>query len=427
MKPLFTAGLSAALLLFSAGCHRAGPGVPQERPVKNVIFMVPDGMGLSDVAAARNYRYGTGGGLLSFENLRYVAYQQTYSRDSFVTDSAAAASAWASGEKFPNRAVSCMDLEPKDGVCDGTRKHPKTLLELAAEAGKSTGLVVTADITHATPAAWGAHAHHRKCESAIFQSYLEHQIDVMLGGGVATNRKECMLPHTGEETTEKLLERAREIGYRMAGNREELSAAPLEGKLLGLFKKGGLTPMYLRGPDNREPRLPEMVEAALARLERNRNGFFLLVEGSQVDWGNHNSDVKWQIGETLDFADGFTAVKKWMDKVPGRAEETLVIIVADHETGGFAVNGPKGRYAKAGDTEIPYSYTGCTYETGECEVHENILDEAGNRVMAPDLEPAWTHPKHTAQDTIIWSNHPGVLGVRENIELFRVVRQAARF
>ena len=426
MKPFTKTALFAATTFLLAGCFGAAPHTSGEQHVKNVIFMVPDGMGLADVTAARNYRYGTGGGVLSFEHLPFVAYQQTYSLDSLVTDSAAASSAWASGEKFPNGAISCMDLSPADGVCDGSRKHPRTLLEQAKDAGKSTGLVVTSDITHATPAAWGAHAPHRKCETAIFQNYLENRIDVMLGGGIATNRGPCKLAPTTPEENQALVEKAQGMGYRLVQDKEALAAASAEGRLLGLFKEGGLTPVYLRGPENSEPTLPEMVTAALTRLEQNPKGFLLLIEGSQVDWGNHNNDIKWQIGETLAFADAFSAVKRWMEAKPGRDRETLVIIVADHETGGFAVNGPKGRYAKAGDTDVPYRYKGCTYESDQCEVHENIRDEAGNVVMSPDLEPAWTSPKHTAVDTIIWSNQPNIIGVRENTALFGVIQKAMR-
>jgi len=142
---------------------------------KNIIFMVPDGMGLSDVTAARIYKNGLDGAPLIFETLENIGYQRTYSADSIITDSAAAASTWACGEKFNNIEVCAHS--------DG-RPHNLSILELARDEGKATGLVATYTITHATPAAFGSHIPNRNCENEIARQYIEEtEPDLMLGGG----------------------------------------------------------------------------------------------------------------------------------------------------------------------------------------------------------------------------------------------------
>lgn len=149
----------------------------QEEGAKNIILLVADGMGLADVTAARMFKNGPGGEPLAFETLPEVGYQRTYSANSTLTDSAAAASAWATGEKFANGEISFRAKE----------KRPiQTILELAKERGKATGLVTTKTITDATPAAFGAHVFSRDCQNEIARQYLkETRVDVLMGGGLS--------------------------------------------------------------------------------------------------------------------------------------------------------------------------------------------------------------------------------------------------
>jgi len=386
-KYIFTAAVMA-LLIVAAGCSKPG---------KNIIFMCPDGMGLSNVTAARTYLHGPNGDRLSFETLPYIGYQRTASKNSFVTDSAAAASAWASGERFNNGEISCHD-EDKDGQCDGTRKNQKTILELAAKRHMGTGLVATSNITHATPAAWGAHTHNRKCESDIFRQQLENDIDVMLGGGIATNRSHCQLEHTGKNMTRHLISQAKENGYHYVTTKDELEQAEAAEKLLGLFKTGGLTPIYKRSPASTEPTLEEMTQKALTVLEKNPNGFFLMVEGSQVDWANHARNLKYQIYEMVDFNNAVKAVRDWMTEKPGRAEHTLLIVVADHECGGVILDGPYG--------ELPEKGTADAMDVVFASNYLNPLDSAN----------------HTAVDTLMWSNQPECGRAMDNTELFGIMK-----
>lgn len=149
-----------------------------EGRAKNVIIMVPDGMGLADVTATRIHKNGLGGAPLALETLERIGYQRTYSKNSTITESAPAASAWACGEKFNNGKI-CFHGDP--GIY-GTHKF--SILELAKAKGKKAGLVATSQITHATPASFAAHVVNRNCQNEIARQYIEvTQPDVMLGGG----------------------------------------------------------------------------------------------------------------------------------------------------------------------------------------------------------------------------------------------------
>lgn len=395
---LLIIGLCLALLPASKGLCMALLPDSKTLDTRNIIFMVPDGMGLSNVTLARTYLYGPAGQRLSFESLPYIGYQRTTSRNSYVTDSAAAGSAWACGEKFNNRAVSCLDADG-DGQCDQTRKNRQTILELAAGRGMATGLVATSDITHATPAAFGAHVHHRKCESEIFSQLIDNHIDVLLGGGVATNRGPCKLEHTDEKLAARQIDRAESLGYTVARDRQALENARNAEKLLGLFSDGGLTPVFKRDASSREPTLAEMTRCALGILEKEENGFFLMIEGSQIDWANHAREVDYLIGEMIDFDNAVKAVSDWIEQKPEqRGDNTLLIVVSDHETGGVILEGPYGALPPDGDTD------------------------AVDVTFASNAENPDESANHTAVDSLIWSNQPQCAGAMENTDLFYIMK-----
>jgi len=332
---------------------------------RNIILMVPDGMGLANVTAARISKHGSNPLPLSFETLDQIGYQRTFAAGGVITDSAAAASAWACGEKFSNGEI-CYH---RDG-----RPYQPSILELAMKSGRSTGLVATEAITDATPAAFGAHVPFRRCWKEIARQYIEEsRVNVLLGGGkVLLTAKEPDPCGTAGD----LLRLAQERGYHAVHDRRELEKAVEEGatKLLGLFSDHALTPECIRKPESAEPRLREMATSALRVLERNEAGFFLLIEGSLVDRANHENNFPCQVGEVLAFDETVAVVRAWIDQDPKRREETLLIVVPDHETGGFAISGPLSKELDAA--------------------------EAG-------VEPAWTGKRHTGVDTIIWSSGPG--------------------
>jgi alkaline phosphatase len=400
----------------SSGNANVTPMTAKTPRARQIIFMVPDGMGLADVTAARIYKNGLKDASLSFETLPYIGYQRTYSKNAVITDSAAAASAWAIGMKVNNNEISCIDNN-SDGACDET--PPKTILELARDKGMSTGLVATSTITNATPAVWGAHVHTRYCESQIFRQYIENtQVDVILGGGIGKNvaGKKCTPDATDAAyITDTLIEIAKQTGYTYIRTRSELEKLDGKTKVLGLFSElgitEGLTPEYLRSTSSAEPTLADMTAAALKILEKDENGFFLMVEGSQIDWANHANNVVYQIKETLAFDMAVRAVLNWLNADSERQKNTLLIIVADHETGGFAINGPAKGLASPGNSENPYAKADVV-----------VRDKDGNPVMLPNFETGWTSAGHTGVDTLIWSNSVLLGRAVDNTYLYSVMK-----
>jgi len=350
---------------------------------RNVILMVPDGMGLADVTAARIYKHGPDG-RLSFETLAHVGYQRTYSASSVVTDSAPAASAWACGEKFNNGEVCLHE--------DGRPTRP-SVLELAKRQGKATALVATSTITHATPASFGAHVVNRNCEHEIARQYVQVTgVDVLLGSGVGKFRSTEADPCG---TKGDFIGEAQGKGWAVAFDTSGMDAAVARGgrKILGLFGDGGTVPEHRRNPATNQPHLREMTAAALKVAERNERGFFLLVEGSQVDWANHAKDYPYQLGEMLAFDEAVGVVRAWIDADPDRKSHTLLVVVADHDTGGFAINGPQSALLARGQ----------------------------------QIEPGWTTRNHTGVDTLVWSEGPGSQSLAraiDNTEVYGVMVKA---
>jgi alkaline phosphatase len=401
-SPFLSALIFLSLLLVLTGFtgkkeYQSKSGPPS--PAKYIILMVPDGMGLADVTAARIFKYGPGGGNLYLETLSTIGYQRTYSADSAVTDSAAAASAWASGDKFRNGEISCHD-DDQDGKCDPA--PTPTILETAKKLGKSTGLVVTSSVTDATPAAFGAHIASRDCQNEIARQFIRLTgVDVILGGGLKHfNSTGIRADKCG--TFGNFIADAENKGYDVVYTRKELDRAVAKSSknILGLFAPGGKTPELFRADSKKhyrqeEPTLPQMTAAALETLEKDEDGFFLLVEGSQIDWANHRNDVAYQVGETLAFDAAVQVVLNWIDEKPSRGQHTLVIVAPDHETGGFAING-----TKKGE-----------YQPG-------------------DLVPgAWTTTGHTGGDVLIWSQGPGseYLGrALDNTDIYKAMREVLR-
>jgi alkaline phosphatase len=370
-----------------AGSQSKGAPFRIATQAKNIIFMVPDGMSLDQVTAARILKNGPNGAPLAMESLDFIGYQRTHSADSTVTDSAAAASAWAIGQKVVNRALSCQ-VDEDHTTCVG--EPPKTILEVAESLDMSSGLVASSQISHATPAAFGSHTHVRYCGSEIARQYIEEtDVDVIFGGGVYKTSSNVNCQQYGDSydmDQHDIIDLGLEYGYTFASTREEMMAAVARGerRVLGLFKdyKDGKTPELFRmnpfveepypGYPEGEPTLAEMTGAALQVLEQDPDGFFLLVEGSQVDWAGHANAMDYILAEILGFDAAMEVVLDWVNADPRRRAETLVIQVSDHDTGGFAVNGPYGELSESGEI----------------------------------VEAGWTSGGHTAGDTLIWSQGP---------------------
>jgi len=296
-------------LLIAVSCSTASQehNVQPQHP-KNVIFMIGDGMGIAQIQAAMTVN----GNQLNFERLAVNGFSKTSSASSYITDSAAGATAFSIGEKTYNGAIGV----DKDTVAQ------KTVLEYAEEAGFATGLVATSAITHATPASFIAHQPSRRMAEEIASDFLKTDIDVFIGGGKNhfTNRKD------GNDLTEIL----KSNGYQIVFDQAELTNVN-SGKLAALLAPDGMPP-FSKG---RGEMLAPSAMKAIELLNQSEKGFFLMIEGSQIDWGGHKNDIEYVVSELLDFNKTIGQVLDFAEK----DGNTLVVITADHETGGLTLPG----------------------------------------------------------------------------------------
>jgi alkaline phosphatase len=302
--------------------------------VKNIIFCIGDGMGLGQISLARMKAAGPDG-TLYMERMPVSGFVRTHSADALVTDSAAAGTSLASGVKTNNGMIGIMS----DGI------SCQTILEAAKASGMATGLVVTSRITDATPAAFASHVTSRKMQDRIAEQLIANKVNVLFGGG-----KEYFLLRSDSRSKrndqKNLIERAKKAGYLYIRNAEELKTAN-RPYILGLFQLGPLTTI------EPEPSLAELTIKAIDILDREGKncGFFLMIEGSQIDWACHDNDAARTIRQTLLFDQ---AVKAAIDFAL-EDKHTLVIVTADHETGGLTI---KDGSLKGDDLEVNWSTGG---------------------------------------------------------------------
>ncbi|WP_456472725.1 alkaline phosphatase [Methanocaldococcus sp.] len=297
--------LAFIALLLASTLSFAMNNKPIEGRAKNVIILIGDGMGISQLYITK-LCYGH----LAMQDFPYTGYEMTDSLSGEVTDSAAAGTAIATGFKTYNGMISQVYIDGKD-------YNLTTLLELAEKLGKSTGLVTTTRITHATPAVFGAHVDDRDKEREIAKQYLEHKINVLLGGG-----KEMFSP--------ELLEKYKDAGYTIVYNKNELEDAN-GNYLLGLFADSHIPYVLDRNKD--DVGLLDMTKKAISVLEKNKNGFFLMVEGGRIDHASHANDIASVVAETKEFDD----VVRYCLNYAKKRGDTLVVVLADHETGGLGL------------------------------------------------------------------------------------------
>ena len=307
-RKILSLGLLAILIVSSgAGCSVAAP--------KNVMLFIGDGMGFEQVKAAGMYANGTPG-TLCFESFPYEGEVTTYSASDPVTDSAAAGTAIATGVKVNNRVISLAT--PGDG------RELVTMLEHFQSKGKMVGLVSTAHITHATPAAFGAHEPSRNKYANIAADYLNQSKPNVLFGGAKymTASAAKVAGYTVVTDRASLLEKNTDSVTYISGQFGD-SHLPYEYDGLGAL-----------------PHLSEMTDVAISVLDNDPDGFFLMVEGGRIDHAGHASNTARNVSETVEFA---KAVQKAIDWAKGR-DDTLIIVTADHETGGLKVlkNNGKG-------------------------------------------------------------------------------------
>jgi alkaline phosphatase len=293
---------------------------------KNIILMIGDGMGLSQVSAAIYYKNGKP----NFERFSTIGLSKTSSASDLITDSAAGATVFSTGVKTYNGAI---------GVNQDTLAVP-TIVEQMSTRGLATGIVATSSIQHATPASFYAHVKSRRMYEEITEFAPNSGVNFFAGGGLKffNQRKD------GKD----LLTEMEGKGYKVTT--DQLPQQPSESNELILLAEDGMPKMG----QGRGDFLPNATKLALEKLSKNEKGFFLMVEGSQIDWGGHDNDADYLIEELLDF-DKTLGVALDFAKQNG---ETLVIVTADHETGGFTLASDGSDYNKVKPTFSTMGHSG---------------------------------------------------------------------
>ncbi len=330
---------------WSTGCG-AAPGKEGQAatppPVKNLIVLIADGCGAEHYTLARWFK----GEPLALDQI-CVGAVKTFIADAVVADSAPASTAFATGVRTNGKLIGMGPRPPTLPVVpipapELAYKPLATVLEGAKLLGKATGLAVTCRVTHATPAAYYAHVPSRILENDIMEQGVYQNLDVVLGGG----RRHLLPKEQGGKRTdrENLLEVLKERGYAVAADAEELARIK-SGKVYGLFADNHLEAEIDRHEfAPRQPTLKDMTIKAIEILSQDPDGFFLMVEGSQVDWASHANDPAHLLSDLLMFD---RAVRAALD-FAARDGNTLVLAFSDHNCGGLSIGNyaTDGRYSR---------------------------------------------------------------------------------
>ena len=352
---------AALLLLSTLACSSTqksknnSPDTPT-----NIIFLIGDGMGLSAVSTTFYFQEEPS----QFKRFKHIGLMKTSSASHKVTDSGASGTAMAAGQKTYNGAI---------GV--DTLKTPiQNITEVTSPLGWSTGVIATSSITHATPASFYAHVKQRSMEDEIAFQLLHSEIDFFAGGGKNFFNK--------RKDSANLFSLAKEKGFLMDTMALAVPGSMSPGQKYGFLLTDGGMPSKLNG---RGDFLPEATSLALELLSQNEKGFFLMVEGSQIDWEEHGNSADGTVAEVLDFEKAVAIALDFAEK----DGNTLVVVSADHETGGLSLS------AKLNP------------ETGERDYKE----------VGPDFATS----SHSATLLPVFAFGPGAkefMGIYENTELF---------
>jgi alkaline phosphatase len=310
--PIYYLGLWLALFTLLESCRVQQLPPPENATARNIIFLIGDGMGLGHISAALYANDNS----LNLEQFTHIGFQKTYSANDLITDSAAGATAFACGVKTYNGAIG---LTADSAACE-------TILEELQEQGYATGLIATATIVHATPAAFAAHQPIRVFYEEIAEDLAASGIDYLVGGGKRYFDRR-------EKDERDLIREMEGKNYYVTNYLEhelkDLVPSPMSRFCYFAADKHPLT--KAAGRDY----LPRAISMGVSYLGRRSSaGFFLMAEGSMIDWGGHSNDGGLVIEETKDFD---RAVKEALN-FARRDGETLVIVTADHESGGMALN-----------------------------------------------------------------------------------------
>ena len=459
-----TRTILAALLLTTAAVPALAEDAPEQPRAKNVILFIGDGMGISTITAARIYdgqkRGETGEeNSLSFERFPNVALVKTYNTNAQVPDSAGTASAMNTGLKT-RIGVLGIGPEATRGVCAEALAHPLPLVgEEAKRRGLALGIVTTTRITHATPAAVYARSADRDWEADsaipadqqgqgckdIALQLAEADFDVALGGGTAM--------FYGKETGGRRADPAADLPAWWAAKNNGtvvkdaagLVAAPMDRPVFGLFNPSHMTYMVDRKPDSSEPTLTDMTAQAIARLEADPDGFYLMVEGGRIDHGHHAGQAGYALEEAVEFA---RAVQWAVDHTD--PAETLILVTADHshtltisgypqrgnDILGLVVPPPGGGDGDHEGSDEPGAptlaadgkpYTTLGYANGPGAVPgERPIPETGIAAHQQSLVPSGSET-HGGEDVALFATGPGAAaahGVIEQNVIYHIIRKA---
>ncbi|WP_348619911.1 alkaline phosphatase [Paenibacillus polymyxa] len=425
-KKSVAALVATMMLAVSGGTAMA---VEKDTSIKNVIILIPDGMANDATALARWYK----GSSLTLDSMA-SGMVRTHSADAPIADSAPAGTAFATGYKSHTGYVGVLPDEAtmpgQQPIAAGDAKKPvASILEASKLAGKSTGVIATSEIMHATPADFTAHYPDRKNYDALSMQQAYNGVDVVLGGGGK------FLEAAGRKDGQDLVAQIKDQGYDFVTTPEGLKKST-SSKLWGSFSPEALA-YNLDRDASKEPSLAEMTSKAIDVLSKNDKGFFLMVEGSKVDWAAHANDPTGIISDVLSFDD---AVKVAVDYAK-QNQNTVVVAVTDHGNGGLTIGSSdttsnydktplasfidplkkakltgEGLEAKlnadrSNIKEVLSTYFGITDLTDEevktiKDAKEGSMNYAVGPIISKRANIGWTTGGHTGGDVVLYTYAP---------------------
>ena len=300
-----------ALLAFVTACQAPADKDDEDTHSQhppNIILLVGDGMGVAQLSSLYYFKNEE----IHMDRFDVTGLSKTSSAKQKITDSGASGTALSSGTKTYNGAIG-VDIDTS---------NVKNIVELLSEQDYTTGIISTSSITHATPASFFAHSASRNDEDFIASQLHESQIDFFAGGGLKHFNK--------RKDQNNYIDSLRQHGFEIDTTQLSSSLAQIEGKKLGFLLEDGALPKKI---DGRGDFLPSATALAAEFLNQKKAPFFLMVEGSQIDWGGHENNHDYLVGEMIDFDN---AIGKALDFAQEH-KNTIVIVTADHETGGYAL------------------------------------------------------------------------------------------
>ena len=381
MKRLIHVLTAVALVCAAVSC------APKEKHAKYVFYFIGDGMGATHVAATEAYlaqeRGVIGMDPLSFTQFPVMGEAVSCSASNIITDSSAAGTALSTGEKTKN-GMLCIAPDSTTVL--------KSIAYKIHDAGYSVGVMSTTPINHATPAAFFGHNIKRGNYYAIGKELPESGFEFFAGGGLYHPKGK-----EGDEAV-SLYDLISEGGYTLAYGYEDFLAKKDADHIVLVQKENSedICPYALGRPEGALT-LSQIVEAAISVLERNPKGFFLMAEGGLIDWTAHSQDLAGTIFEILDFDQAISVALNFYDRHP---DETLIVVTADHETGGLAL-GHKG-----------YNYDLTVIDkiksaSASTDVEKYMNDPASIGNINEEARVGWTTYSHCGGPVPVWAKGAG--------------------